>query len=127
MILNKKGFTLIELMIVVAIIGILASIAIPNYLLYSAKSRQVEAKTNLGAIYMSQMAYRAEYDIYAAVLGSLDWAPAGSTKYAYGIIAATANAFSAEASGNIDADASIDVWIIDQSKTLTNTANDASS
>ena len=48
---GKKGFTLIELMIVVAIIGILAAIAIPNFLQFQAKSKQSEAKSNLGAIF----------------------------------------------------------------------------
>ncbi|MBI2370572.1 MAG: prepilin-type N-terminal cleavage/methylation domain-containing protein, partial [Deltaproteobacteria bacterium] len=46
---NRQGFTLIELMIVVAIIGILAAIAIPNFLRFQAKSKQSEAKTNLAA------------------------------------------------------------------------------
>ena len=48
--LRKRGFTLIELMIVVAIIGILAAIAIPNFIKFQAKSKQSEAKTNLKAI-----------------------------------------------------------------------------
>jgi type IV pilus assembly protein PilA len=59
---NQKGFTLIELMIVVAIIGILAAIAIPNFLNYQLKSKTAEAKTNIGAIRTSQEAYKAEHD-----------------------------------------------------------------
>ena len=51
---SKKGFTLIELMIVVAIIGILAAIAIPNFLRFQAKSKQSEAKTNLGGIFTAE-------------------------------------------------------------------------
>jgi len=57
---NTKGFTLIELMIVVAIIGILAAIAIPNFLQYQMKSRQSEAKTNLGAIRTSELSFSGE-------------------------------------------------------------------
>ena len=57
---GKKGFTLIELMIVVAIVGILAAIAIPNFLRFQAKSRQAEAKANLGAIYTALEAFRGE-------------------------------------------------------------------
>ena len=61
---SKKGFTLIELMIVVAIIGILAAIAIPNFLRFQAKSKQSEAKTNLGAIYTGQSSYFGERNSY---------------------------------------------------------------
>ncbi len=57
---NKSGFTLIELMIVVAIVGILAVITIPNFLNYQAKSSQVETKTSLGAIFVDMTAYSAE-------------------------------------------------------------------
>jgi type IV pilus assembly protein PilA len=81
---KQKGFTLIELMIVVAIIGILAAIAIPNFLRFQAKSKQAEAKTNLGAMGVAAETYRAEKDTYrASVWGDLSWTPVGTTRFAY--------------------------------------------
>ena len=67
---EKKGFTLIELMIVVAIIGILAAIAIPNFLKFQAKAKQSEAKTNLGAVFTAQTAYFGENNAYATTIMS---------------------------------------------------------
>ena len=55
--LNRKGFTLIELMIVVAIIGILAVVAIPGYMAYIANSKTSEAKANLKAIADGALSY----------------------------------------------------------------------
>ncbi len=55
--LNRKGFTLIELMIVVAIIGILAVVAIPGYMAYIANSKTSEAKDNLKGIADGASAY----------------------------------------------------------------------
>ena len=57
---NKKGFTLIELMIVVAIIGILAAVAIPAFLKYIKKSKTTEARTNLRKIYDGSVTYYSE-------------------------------------------------------------------
>ena len=64
---KQEGFTLIELMIVVAIIGILAAIAIPNFLQYQLKSKQSEAKVNLNAIKTSEIAFQAEKGCYLGV------------------------------------------------------------
>lgn len=81
---NKKGFTLIELMIVVAIIGILAAIAIPNFLRFQAKSKQAEAKTNLGAIGTTAESWMVENDSYQiTVITDLGWAPTGTPRYSY--------------------------------------------
>jgi len=67
-----KGFTLIELMIVIAIIGILAAIAIPNFVKFQCRSKQSEARTSLKAIYTAQEGYRAEYDTYTWFTGGCD-------------------------------------------------------
>lgn len=61
---RQGGFTLIELMIVVAIIGILAAIAIPNFLQYQARSRQSEARTNLGGVFVSEVSFFGENGFY---------------------------------------------------------------
>lgn len=80
---GQKGFTLIELMIVVAIIGILAAIAIPNFLRYQAKSRQSEAKTNLGGIFVAETSYFGEQSRYGS-FGEIGYALAGtSNRYVY--------------------------------------------
>jgi type IV pilus assembly protein PilA len=79
---SKKGFTLIELMIVVAIIGILAAIAIPNFLKFQAKSKQSEAKSNLGAIFTGEMAYFGENNTYGG-FSQINWSPSGTPRYHY--------------------------------------------
>src|SRR5439155_3708907 len=79
---GNKGFTLIELMIVVAIIGILAAIAIPNFMTYQAKSRQSEAKVNLGGVFTTATSYFAENNTFSTATGdSLGYRPAGTSKY----------------------------------------------
>jgi len=77
---GQQGFTLIELMIVVAIIGILAAIAIPNFLQYQLKSRQSEAKTNLQAIKTSEVSFNAERGCYVGIAAFGVVAPVAGTK-----------------------------------------------
>ncbi|VFQ47283.1 type IV pilin protein [Desulfoluna butyratoxydans] len=142
---NNKGFTLIELMIVVAIIGILAAVAIPNFRNYQLKSKESEAKVNLAAIAVAQEAYFAEYDGYvtlaanpagtasgakrtwsptAAGYAAIGFAPKDSNVYfTYQTTAATAIAFTATATGNLDGSGSGDnVWSVSNTSSVSKTS-----
>ena len=132
-------------MIVVAIIGILAVIAIPNFMRYQAKAKQIEAKNNLVAIHTGEIAYFAEYNGYVDDFNAIGFSVTGtSQRYYYELGKAssgtlplgcsestldnvTPNGFIAVAIGNIDGDPTCDVWTIDDQKTLTNVINDVSS
>lgn len=87
---NRKnnGFTLIELMIVVAIIGILAAIAIPNFIRYQLRSKTSEARTNIGGIKTAEESFRASEDNY--VVGN-EPAAFGPTKTAWTNLPCPAN------------------------------------
>lgn len=62
--INLKGFTLIEVMIVIAITGILLAIAIPNFIRYQLKSRTTEAITNIGSIKTLEFTFASEYNVF---------------------------------------------------------------
>lgn len=78
---NQKGFTLIELMIVVGIIGILVAIAAPNFSRYQSKARQSEAKIALAAIYGAEKSFYSEYAAYIGSMDAIGYSPEGQRRF----------------------------------------------
>lgn len=72
---RESGFTLVELMIVVAIIGLLSAVAIPNFKKYQARAKISEAKLQLASVYTAQTAFFSDYNIYAACLRYMGYDP----------------------------------------------------
>ena len=82
---SQKGFSLVELMVVVAIIGILAAIAIPNYQKFQRKSQQVEAKTMMSGLYASQITFINEWNYLSASFAQIGFEIIGDVpKYSVG-------------------------------------------
>jgi len=79
----KKGFTLIEVLIVVIILGILATIAIPQFAKMTKKARLAEAWTNLAAIRTAQSVYYLEQDKYTTAINQLDGGTESSLNFNY--------------------------------------------
>lgn len=95
---SQRGFSLVELMVVVAIIGVLATIAIPSVGKYIAKARQSEAKTGLSSLYTSEKAFYAEYNAYHSAFAAVGYSPEGQLRYnvgfgAAGTVAGVANGY----------------------------------
>lgn len=78
---GASGFTLVELMVVVAIIGILAAVAIPNFQKYQARARQTEVRLALASVYAQEKSFAAEHNSYTTCLREIGVASDGGKRY----------------------------------------------
>ena len=122
--LNRKGFTLVELMIVVAIIGILAAIAIPNFVTMQYKSKRSEVPMNLKGIKTAEISYESNFDVFVTAsaypssptktvttwvkassggFATMGWSPDGDVRGSYSV-ATTTTDFTASGLSDVDGD-----------------------
>jgi prepilin-type N-terminal cleavage/methylation domain-containing protein len=93
---HRLGFTLVELMIVVAIIGILAQLAITNLLRMQARSQRSEARANLRALFVRERSYYADKERYTTLASQLGFNPDRGNRYGYSLSGAAAAATNCE-------------------------------
>jgi len=76
--LSQEGFTLVELMVVVAIVGILVAVAIPQYQKYQSRARQTEAKVSLGGVFTAEKSFAVENSSFTSCLTDIGVASTGN-------------------------------------------------
>jgi prepilin-type N-terminal cleavage/methylation domain-containing protein len=129
---KRGGFTLLELMMTAAVIGVLAAIAIPLFTSYQLRSKSAEAKLNLGALRVLEEGFYSEYQTYrsanpepatipgsvavvfdeiASDFGPLGFVPEGRVYFSYGVaVNDDGSGYTADAGADIDADGFIQYW-----------------
>ena len=141
---NKKGFTLVELMIVVAIIGILAAIAIPNFVAMQYRAKRAEVPSNVDGIKTAQLAYDAAFDQFiqqtalhpsstagkaqrAWTAGSnfdtLGWGPDGDVRGQYKVSTTSTTDFLVTGRSDVDGDAAMSTYTSRKSVNAVMTTN----
>jgi prepilin-type N-terminal cleavage/methylation domain-containing protein len=141
---DEYGFTLVELIVVVAVVGTLATIAIPFFGDLLKRSKTTEAKACLGEIRVLEEGYRMGTYTYIGCppmeeipaglhtndsqhkenMSLIGFFPKGLTRYTYTIDSADSISFTASGEGNLDDDGDTDRWTISETGILFHTQKD---
>lgn len=129
-----NGFTLIELMLTVSIVGILATVAIPTMMRFQLKAKAAESRVNIAAIREAEEIYFAESGVYVSAVpvlplsigpvrvawlltdtdvhgfNQIGWAPEGELYFQYGVKTNGELAYTIEARSDIDGDGAYNTW-----------------
>lgn len=123
---NLSAFSLVELLVVLAIIGILVLLALPNLMPLITKAKSTEAQLQLGHLHMLERTYFFEHSKYSSDLVEIGFEQEktvkedGKANYIIEVISANESSFKANATAVIDFDNDgiFNVWEIDQDKNL---------
>lgn len=115
---SEAGYSLLEIMIVIVIIGILALIAIPKFMGVTTRAKMTEAKTMLRQVYTLQQAHYYERDVYGSTLSAIGFeqsrlvSDGGNARYQIAIETADATTYVATATSVVDydKDGTMNVW-----------------
>lgn len=131
---SRGGYTLIELMLTLAIIGVLSSIAIPMLISYQLRSKAAEGVTNIAAIQKAVEAYYAEYSVYVSAMpatpaavgvmkqpwgigpedphgfNAIGYVPEGQVYFQYGVTSDGSTAYTIGARSDLDGDGAYNTW-----------------
>ena len=126
----------------VALVGVMAAVAIPNFIKFQARARQSEGKAQLRALYTAMHAAHVTNGSYPTSFADSDWRPEDVSRYTYvlgnDVLQATQGGpyearletyvrdgqFKAAALSNVDGDSTLDIWTIDETGTLVNVSDD---
>src|SRR5438309_2647858 len=80
---SNRGFTVIDLILLQLIVALIAIVSLPNFIKFQSKAKQSEAKANLKAFYMAELAYHQEKDLFSTNMSAVGFSPERGNRYQY--------------------------------------------